>query len=228
MKTIGMLGGTAWPSTIDYYRYLNRLSEQKYGARHSARVILYSIDYEPILKRYRSDWDAAVDLFEIEFDRLVGLRPDCIVVCCNTLHRVIDELGSALRCPVPLIHMVEETAREAVALGIDRVLLLGTQFTMENGYYADLLEASGVVVDIPAEQDRQIIQVFQTAAASGKSIEGAAEYFSDLLTRHGHNKAAVLACTELPQLFENVSTEMTILDPLRIQCDAAFEFAIAE
>lgn len=226
MKTIGLLGGTAWPSTIDYYRYLNQLAQREFGQRHSARLLLKSIDYAPIMACYGTNWPGVLRLFEPELAELFAMQPGCVVVCCNTLHRAIDELADRWPSDIPIIHGVDETARAATARGYDRVLLLGTRFTMENGYYAGRLEAAGLTVAIPAAEDRERIQQIQSAIAAGQMPDDAEAYFQELLTRHAHCDAAVLACTELPAATNAETSPLPLLDPLTLQCDAAFAFAI--
>lgn len=225
MKTIGLLGGTAWPSTIDYYRYLNQLAQREFGDRHLARLLLKNINYAPLLQCYGRDWPHALRLFEPELTELFALRPDCVVVCCNTLHRAIDELADRWPAEIPIIHIVDETAREASARRYERVLLLGTRFTMENGYYADRLTAAGLNIQSPEAGDRERIQQIQSAIAAGHMPDDANAYFQDLLARHSNCDAAVLACTELPAAISAKTSPIPLLDPLTIQCDAAFAFA---
>ncbi|AWN15946.1 Aspartate racemase [Salinisphaera sp. LB1] len=218
-------GNRPQPSTIEYYRYLNQLAQREFGDTHSARLLLKSIDYAPIMRCYGNDWARVLRLFEPELAELFAMRPDCVVVCCNTLHRAIDELSDRWPAHIPIIHIVDETARVALDRGYSRVLLLGTQFTMENGYYAGRLQSAGLEVEIPALGDRQHIQSIQSAIAAGKEPGDAPEYFRSLAARHSHCDAAVLACTELPMATDARTSPLPLLDPLTIQCDAAFRFA---
>lgn len=179
MKTIGLLGGTAWPSTIDYYRYLNQLAQREFGTAHSARLLLKSIDYAPIKHCYGRDWAEARHRFEPELDELFRMAPGCVVVCCNTLHQAVDERADRWPSDIPIIHIVDETARVAIKHGYRRILLLGTRFTMENGYYASRLEDNGLEVCPPAAADRARIQAIQSAIAAGKSDKDTDAYFKD-------------------------------------------------
>lgn len=226
MKTIGLLGGTSWASTIDYYRDLNERAQAYYGAPHSAPLILKSIDYAPLVSRYETDWAEARRLFADELTGLAALRPDCLVICCNTLHRALDELDRAACPDLPVIHMVDETARVARSAGHRNVLLLGTRFTMENGYYAGRLGTAGLDVVIPEADERETIQAFQEQASQGITPPDAAAWFAALWARYPECEAAVLACTELLGLIEAHTAPLALLDPLKIQCSAAFEFAI--
>jgi len=106
MKTIGLLGGTSWPSTIEYYRILNRLAQEKLGGYHSANLLLYSIDYHEIKSRYHDGWDEIPILLEKEIHKLVKLGPDCILICNNTLHKAFDEIKTDLNLKIPFHHSV--------------------------------------------------------------------------------------------------------------------------
>ncbi|WP_348761011.1 amino acid racemase [uncultured Salinisphaera sp.] len=226
MKTIGLLGGTSWASTIDYYRDLNERAQAYFGAPHSAELILKSVDYAPLVSRYENDWETARALFADRLAELEAMGPDCLVICCNTLHRALDELDVAQRPALPVIHMVDVTAAAARGAGHDRVLLLGTRFTMENGYYANRLAATGLDVTIPNADDRDVVQGFQQRASQGQPVPEAPGWFARLWTRHADCGAAVLACTELPGLIEARDAPLALLDPLTLQCDAAFAWAV--
>lgn len=223
-RVIGLLGGTSWVSTIDYYRYLNQRVQARRGEAHSASLLLKSIDYAPLVSRYRDDWPGARALFAEHLAGLAALGPDCLMVCCNTLHRALDELAPAERPDVPIIHMVDETIARARTRGDARLLLLGTRFTMENGYYEGRLADAGFEVVLPDAANRETIQAFQSRAAAGESCPKAAAWFDALLARHASCDAAVLACTELPGLVDTGTAAIGLLDPLTIQCDAALAF----
>ncbi len=227
MKTIGLLGGTSWPSTIDYYRILNELAQERFGGHHSADLILRSIDYHEIKSQYHEGWEEIPALLGAELSHLARLQPACILLCNNTLHKALDALGSSLDLGVPVMHIVRETGARARDAGIRNVLLLGTKFTMEDGYYARELEQFGLTVSIPEAAERDEIQIIQSELARGRMELSYREYFDALLRRYASLDAAVLACTELPLAIEPSTAPMAILNPTRIQCEAAFRFATA-
>lgn len=226
MKQIGLLGGTSWPSTIDYYRILNELAQEKLGGHHSANLLLKSIDYHEIKSRYYERWDEIPALLGAELRELAALGPACIVLCNNTLHKAYDAIALQLALPVPVIHVVEATARAAVAKGARRVLLLGTKFTMEDGFYHRGLERHGLSVTTPAEADRVEIQRIQSQLARGVTQPEFRAFLAALVGRHDAD-AVALACTELPLALSQADVAMPLVNPTEAQCREAFDFATA-
>ena len=226
MKVIGLLGGTSWPSTIDYYRILNELAQARLGGHHSANLLLRSIDYHEIKSRYYARWDEIPALLEAELRAFAALGPDCLVLCNNTLHKAYDAIAPRLALPVPVIHAVDATARAALAKGARRVLLLGTKFTMEDGFYHRGLERHGLSVATPGEADRAEIQRIQSQLARGGMQPGFRAYLAALVDRHEAD-AVVLACTELPLALSQADVAMPVVSPTECQCREAFAFATA-
>lgn len=228
MKTIGLLGGTSWPSTIDYYRILNELAQQRLGGHHSASLLLRSIDYHEIKSRYGAAWPEIPPLLAQELRALAALRPDCLLICNNTLHKAFDAIEAELALPMPVIHIVEATARAALAAGQRRLLLLGTRFTMEDGYYQRRLEAAGLEVCIPREAERSEIQRVQSELSRGVLNDGLRRTLVELIDGHADEvDAVVLGCTELPLAVGPQDCRLPVLNPTRLQCLEAFEFAVA-
>lgn len=227
MKLIGLLGGTSWPSTIEYYRILNELAQSRLGGFHSANLLLRSIDYHAIKSRYHAGWVEIPALLGQELEALAQLGPACLVICNNTLHKAYDQIAAQLQLPIPVIHVVEVTARAALASKYRRLLLLGTQFTMEDGFYQRGLEAHGLAVSTPDAADRAAIQVIQSQLARGEMQPEFRGFFSALIARYPQVDAVVLACTELPLVVTQEDYRVPILNPTELQCRAAFEFAVA-
>ena len=229
MKTIGLLGGTSWPSTIEYYRILNELAQARLGGHHSARLLLKSIDYHEIKSRYYARWDEIPALLreEIEsFTRLAPDGPECLVICNNTLHKAYDSFAAALDLRMPVFHVVDETGRHARAQGWRRLLLLGTQYTMEDGFYHRGLEKFGLAVSTPGSADRGDIQAIQSQLAKGVMRPEFRDYFRSLVARYPENDAVVLGCTELPLAMAQADYGVPLLNPTQLQCQAAFEYAL--
>jgi len=229
MKSIGLLGGTSWPSTILPYRLLNQAVQQRLGGHHSARIILYSIDYHDIKSRYGSGWDEIPALLRQEAETLLSFRPDCWMIANNTLHKAYDQIAPALASNAPFFHAVHLVRDHLVERGLRRVLLLGTKFTMEDGFYAAPLEAAGSRVEIPAPEDRDMVQAIQSRLAKGETDEAFAPSFKALMARHeaAGCEAVVTACTELPLVINQSLTPMAVIDPLVLQCKACVDFALA-
>lgn len=229
MKLIGVLGGTSWPSTISPYRMLNRMAEEALGPGHSARIALYSIDYHAILSAYSTERDAIPALLRAEIDTLLSFRPDCWMIACNTLHATYDRIAPDLTHAPPFFHAVELVRHELVTRRAGKVLLLGTRFTMEDGYFADPLRQAGIDVEIPALAERERIDTIQPRLAAGEILPDFATYFSDLITLHAAKgcKAVILGCTELPLVITQDICPIPALDPLALQCRACMDFAIS-
>lgn len=228
MKLIGLLGGTSWPSTIEYYRILNELAQARLGGFHSANLLLRSIDFHPIKSRYHAGWDEIPTLLGREIEALARLGPACLVICNNTLHKAYDQIAPQPGLEIPVMHSVEVTAREAAARGLRRLLLLGTQFTMEDGFYQRGLERHGLAVSTPDAADRAALQVIQSQLAQGVMRPAFRAFFAALIARYSGVDAVVLACTEIPLVVEQKDYAVAILNPTELQCRAAFEFAVAD
>lgn len=232
MKMIGLLGGMSWPSTIDYYRILNELAHTWQGDHHSANLLLRSIDYHEIKSAYYGRWDRVPGLLETEVREFASLGAACLVLCNNTLHEALDQILPGLNLPLPVVHIARETGAEAQRRGIRRVLLLGTLHTMEHHYYRGVLESFGLEVQIPDAQERTRIQAIQNELARSNVIQLDKAWFIGMLSRYSQLDAAVLACTELPLLFPGNAHEanagLPLLNPTRIQCEAAMRFALSD
>jgi aspartate racemase len=226
MKTIGLLGGTSWPSTIEYYRILKELAQSRLGDLHSANILLRSNDYHEIKSRYHDGWDEIPSLLKNEIEALVRFSPDCLVICNNTLHKAFDTIEADLALAIPVFHAVKATGRFAQSKHFERLLLLGTKFTMEDGFYHRGLEQFGLQVSTPALEERIEIQRIQSQLAQGRMKPEFRKYFLELIGRHADVDAVVLACTELPLVIDRKDVAIEIINPTELQCREAFEFAV--
>ena len=229
MKLIGVLGGTSWPSTMLPYRMLNEQVQKRLGGHRSARIVLYSIDYQAIKSRYHDGWNEIPELLKREVDTLLSFGPDCWMLANNTLHKAYDLIAPELGSDIPFFHAVRLTRDHLVRSGYRRVLLLGTQFTMEDGFYAAPLTAAGIEVEVPGLGDRQTLQGIQAQLSRGVVHAGFADSFRALLETYeaAGCQAVVTACTELPLVIDQTLTAMTVVDPLVLQCRACVQFATA-
>lgn len=229
MKIIGLLGGTSWPSTPQYYTYLNEKISQELGGHHSAKIILYSIDYHEIKSLYPDGWEDIPALLGQELKLLDNMGPDLILICNNTLHKGYDILveNQEIALDAQVVHIVVETAKRAGELGAKKVLLLGTQFTMEDGFFKDRLAFFKFDVEVPSQDDRVLIQEMQSAISAGNMQDGFKKRFADILARYDHNDAVILGCTELPLVIDETMTKMKVINPIYAQCDAAIKSVLA-
>jgi aspartate racemase len=148
MKTIGLLGGMSWESTVTYYQMINRGIQEKLGGYHSAKILLYSVDFAP-LERYqrRDDWDSAARMLTESARKLEQAGADMILLCSNTVHRVAPQIQQALQ--IPLIHIADATADALLAQGVKRAALLGTRYTMTQDFCREILARRGIETLIP-------------------------------------------------------------------------------
>jgi aspartate racemase len=227
MKTIGLLGGVTWESTLEYYRRLNLLAQQRFGGLHSAPCLLYSFDFQELAELQGAGrWDELGEVLAGRARQLEQAGAGLLLICANTLHKVAARLRRELG--VPLVHLVEETARAALGLGAARVGLLGTRITMEDGFYTEGLEARGLAALLPpAAQRHELERIIFEELALGRlepaSRQACLRIAGELVDRGA--QAVILGCTELPLLLAGSPAPVPWLDTLEIHVRAAFELA---
>ncbi len=227
MKTIGLLGGTSWPSTIIYYEQLNKLVNARLGGFHSARILLYSIDYHDIKSSYGTDWKMVEAGLKKELEFFIAQKPDCIVICNNTLHKAFDAIGGEINLAIPLFHAGVLCGLEAELKNYKSVLLLGTKFTMEDGFFAKYFEDRNINVKIPDLEDRVRIQNLQTQISVGVKNDAFFTDFELILSNYKNLDAVCLACTELPLYINHTNCHLPIVNPSDLQCVEAVKFALS-
>ncbi|MGD6854289.1 aspartate/glutamate racemase family protein [Bacillus infantis] len=229
MKTIGLIGGMSWESTSVYYSYINRLVQEELGGLHSARCLLYSFDFEEIAALQRSgDWEKATEKMIEAAKFLETGGADCIVICTNTMHLMAEDLQKA--CKIPVIHIVECAVEEIKKQGIDSVGLLGTRFTMEQPFYKKILEANGVEVLVPEEEDRKLVHevIFEELCRGEFKGESKTAYL-DIINRLEKKGAQgiILGCTEIPLLISQEDCRLPLFDTTFIHASKAVRFALS-
>ena len=226
MKTIGLIGGMTPESTILYYRILNELASNEYGSKHSCKIILSSVDFGEISRlQVEGRWDV---LNELMAKAAVGLEKagvSCILICANTMHLTIDAIKSAIK--IPVIHIAEATGDVINASQLSKVALLGTKYTMEKPFYADVLTSKGIQTLIPGSEERQIIHdVIYNELAFGKvSEESKIKYLKIInqLIKDGA-EGIILGCTEIPMLISQEDVSVPVFDTTRIHAEKGFQF----
>ena len=230
MKTIGLLGGMSWESTIPYYRTINRVVSGSLGGLHSAKIVLCSVDFEEIEKLQRgNEWDEAGRVLAGHARKLEGAGADFLVLCTNTMHRVAPQIEEAIS--IPLLHIADATAHAILANGIGSVGLLGTRFTMEQDFYRGRLETDhGLRVITPDAQDREIVhRVIYEELCLGMVDDGSRREFVriiDDLVRRGA-EGVILGCTEIGLLVTPGFTSVKLFDTTEIHARAAAELALS-
>jgi aspartate racemase len=228
MKTIGLIGGMSWESTVPYYRLINEAIKQRLGGLHSARIVLYSVDFHEIEQLQRSgDWDTAGRVLADAARALESAGADFLVLCTNTMHKVAPAIEAAVQ--IPLLHVVDGTAADIRAAGFTRIGLLGTRFTMEQAFYTERLQQHGLQVLIPDRPDREIIhRVIYEELCLGKILDDSREAYRRImagLVAQGA-QAIVLGCTEIAMLVEQGDATVPLFDTTRIHASKAAEMAL--
>jgi len=229
MKTIGLLGGMSWESTLGYYRAINEGIRQELGGLHSAKIALYSVDFEPIEKlQHAGDWEGTAEVLAEAALAIQAAGADFLLICTNTMHKVAPEIEAAI--DIPLLHIADATAEVLMAEGIKTVGLLGTAFTMEQQFYRGRLESEhGLRVLVPNREDRKTVHrvIYRELCLGLCEPESKAEYLRivrDLADRGA--KAVILGCTEIGMLIKPGDTEVRLLDTMTIHAQKAVEYAI--
>jgi aspartate racemase len=228
MKIIGLLGGMSWESTAQYYKIINEEVRHKLGGLHSAKILIYSVNFAEISKRqHDGDWDGAAQELISAAQALVRGGAECLLICTNTMHKVADRVQAAL--PIPLIHIADATAMRLKFGGIQRAGLLGTRFTMEQDFYIGRLAAHGIEVLVPNRENREIVhRVIYDELCKGQIVDSSrAEYRRIIkVMEHEGVGAVVLGCTEIGLLVGHDDSAVPLFDTTRIHAEAAVKFAL--
>lgn len=230
MKIIGLIGGMSWESTVPYYRLINETVKERLGGLHSAKVVLYSVDFHEVERLQRSgDWEAAAELLAGAARALESAGADFLVLCTNTMHKIAPAIEAAVR--IPMLHIADPTAEEIKRAGISTVGLLGTRFTMEQAFYKNRLrDRHGLSVLVPNPPDRDIIhRIIYEELCRGRIVdESRTEYrrvMSDLV-RQGA-QAIILGCTEISLLVGQPDSPVPLYDTTGIHARRAAERALS-
>jgi len=230
MKTIGLIGGMSWESTAHYYSELNRGAKHRLGGRHSAKLLLYSIDFDELATLQHADhWDDAIALMVDAGKRLERGGADCVLICANTMHIAAPQLESRVR--LPLLHVVDVTANAIRKSGAKKKIgLLGTVFTMEMPFYKNRLsEKFGFDVIVPDTADRaESHRIIFDELVHGVVSPAAEESYRGIIGRLVAQgaEAIILGCTELMMIIEPADSPVPLFDTTTLHCEAALDFAI--
>jgi aspartate racemase len=224
MKTVGLIGGMSWESTVTYYRLINQGIRNRCGGLHSAKMLLYSVDFAEIEELQSSGrWQEAGLLLAEAATRLERGGAELLLICTNTMHKVAEQVSAAVT--IPLLHIAEATGERVAADNIERVGLLGTRFTMEEDFYRGVLETRfGLRVVVPPAQDRRLVdEVIFAELCRGVIAEGSKKQYlriADSLAAQGC-EAIILGCTEIALLIGPADTELKFYDTTEIHAQQA-------
>ena len=230
MKKIGMLGGMSWESSLEYYRLMNEMVKEKLGGTHSANCLMYSFDFQVVESlQHKGEWDKLTQLMVHEALNLKSAGAECIVICTNTMHKMAPDIEVMTK--LPIIHIAEVTAEEILKYKIEKVLLLGTKFTMAGSFYKDKLKAKGIEVIVPDDEDQQLVHnIIYNELILGINRLESKQVYKDIIEKYGEIGAqgVILGCTEIPLLIQQEDVEVKVFDTTQIHAKAAVAYAISE
>lgn len=230
MKTIGLIGGMSWESTVTYYRLINESVNEKLGGLHSAKILLYSVDFAEIAaSQAKGDWAQGASILSGAAVNLEKAGADFVLICTNTMHKVAPEVQKHIG--IPLIHLADATADALISAGIDTVALLGTIYTMTENFYKERLIARGISVLIPGETDAALVNrvIYDELCRGVISDESRAQYqrIIEQLQAAGA-RGVILGCTEIGLLIKQTDSVLPVFDTTQIHAHRAAMEAIAD
>ena len=231
MKTIGLIGGMSWESTVPYYQTINRIVGQRLGGLHSAKVALYSVDFDEIEKlQHAGGWEESGEILADAAKAVRRAGADFLVLATNTMHKVAAQIEAAV--DIPLLHIADATAARVKAAGLTRVGLLGTRFTMEEDFYRGRLETRhGLSVLTPPAGQRALVHdvIYRELCLGnvrGESRQGFQQVVTDLVAREA--QGVILGCTEIGLLLRSEDATVPLFDTATIHAEAAALYALEE
>lgn len=230
MKTIGLIGGTGWVSTLEYYRLINEETNRLLGGHNAARCILYSFNYADINEcNLREDHEGVYRFVLDAARKLKNASADCIVLCANTLHQYADKIVEEVK--LPIIHIADATAVKIKKEGLSTIGLLGTKFTMEMDFYTKRLSEAGISSVVPEKPERLFIHdtIMNELLTEIYKLDSK-KRFLDIINDLGQKGAQgiVLGCTEIPLVIKQADTHLPVFNTLKIHAKAAVEFAVKD
>jgi aspartate racemase len=228
VKTIGVIGGMSWESSLLYYRLINQGIKQRLGGLHSARLLMYSVDFAPIEElQHVGDWDGAAAILADAARRLEAGGADFFLIATNTMHQVAETVAGAVA--IPLLHIADATAEVLLHAQVQRVGLLGTAFTMELDFYRGRIQQSGIDIIVPELHDRQMVHdIIYQELCQGRIDDDSREVFLAIIDRlrEQHIDGVILGCTEIGMLVNATHTDIPLYDTTTIHAASAVDYAL--
>lgn len=230
MKVIGLIGGMSWESSLEYYKIINERVKERLGGFHSAKSLMYSVDFDEIEKLQRQgNWEKAAEVMVDSARKLEKGGADFITLCTNTMHKMADDIQESVN--IPLLHIGDATAEKIKRYGIKRVGLLGTKYTMEQDFYKGrLTKKHGLEVEVPDERDRVLINdVIYNELCLGNISSKSKEEFKRIIIKMKERglEGLILGCTEIPLLINQGDVGIKLFDTTRIHAETAADYAIS-
>lgn len=228
MKTIGLIGGMSWESSVEYYRIINEEVKNRLGGLHSAKCLLYSVDFAEI-ERYQAegDWESAGKILGEVASSLEKAGAEFIVICTNTMHKVIDFIEAKIT--IPVLHIADATANQIKKSNLTTVGLLGTKYTMEQDFYKSRIEGNGIRVLVPHDTEREMInKVIYEELCLGNIKQSSKDYYKEVIKNLVANGAEgiILGCTEIGLLVKQEDSEVPLFDTTKIHAIESINIAL--
>ena len=230
LKTIGLIGGMSWESTVTYYKIINETVKEKLGRLHSAKCILYSVDFQEIEEcQANGNWEKSGEILGEAAYNLEKAGADFIVICTNTMHKVVNQIKEKIS--IPILHIAEMTAEKILEKGLKNIALLGTKYTMEQDFYKSKLIEKGINVIIPDKNDIEIInEVIYDELCLGTINSNSKKKFLEIVDklRSKGAEGIILGCTEIGLLIKNEDTDVPLFDTAIIHAEQAAIYSIKD
>ena len=228
LKTIGLIGGMSWESTVTYYKIINEVIKEKLGGLHSAKCVLYSVDFQEIEEcQANGNWEKSGEILGEAAYNLEKAGADFIVICTNTMHKVVNQIKEKIS--IPILHIAEMTAEKILEKGLKNIALLGTKYTMEQDFYKSKLIEKGINVIIPDKNDIEIInEVIYDELCLGIINSNSKKKFLEIVDKLRNKEAEgiILGCTEIGLLIKNEDTDVPLFDTAIIHAEQAAIYSI--
>lgn len=228
MKTIGLIGGLTWLSTLDYYSQLNQKVQDKTDGNATARIVMYSVEFGEIKRLTQADdWDALAIIISDVAKKVEAAGADCLLIGANTMHKIADQVQAAIK--IPVIHIAEETTKVVKKAGLKKVALLGTKYTMQLDFYSNKLLAGGIKTIIPGKDDIEYIndaiynEMSKNIFLQERKL-GLLRIINEMVQQGA--EGIILGCTEIPILIKQEDITVPVFDTAQIHTTAAVEFAL--
>lgn len=222
MKTVGLLGGMSWESTVTYYQILNRAAKERLGGFHSAKLLMYSVDFAELEEAMgQGDWARIAGILTEAAMRLEQAGADFLAICTNTMHKVAPEIAEKIS--IPILHIADATSDAMKAQDVTKALLLGTRYTMTQPFLRERLEAAGIEILTPSEADIEEVNriVFQELCL-GVIADDSRKIYQDIIAKAAREGArgVILGCTEIGLLIRPQDTDMPVFDTAQLHAEA--------
>jgi aspartate racemase len=228
VKTIGLIGGMSWESSLLYYRLINQAVNHRLGGLHSAKLLMQSVDFAPLEKlQHTGNWDGAAEILIDAARRLETAGADFFLIATNTMHQVADAVAASVS--IPLLHIADATAKVLLHDQVRRVGLLGTAFTMELDFFRERIEQKGIEIVVPEMHDRQMVHdIIYQELCQGKVDDDSREVYLSIIDRLREQRidGVILGCTEIGMLVESHHTDIPLYDTTAIHAASAVDFAL--